>query len=72
VNATEYAHRRGNCLWRIRKLRVFNAPRHLVRHEQLYLWAYRQWRYGARAEAAMVYLPRWQENYQKFVLGAAG
>jgi hypothetical protein len=60
-----YVFARRRCLYRLLGLRTLDAPRAVVRHEQLFLWAMRQMRVtGAKAP---VLIPGYAENYQRFV-----
>jgi len=53
-------------LERLKKLRELEAPRLLVRNEQIFLWALRRLRLDGLM-CAPIELPGWNENYRKFV-----
>jgi hypothetical protein len=56
------------CLYRCRKLRELDAPRLLVRNEQLFLWSLRQMRrYQHDPGIAPCDIPGFHSNYQKFI-----
>ena len=65
-----YQLRRNRALFRIKRLRELDAPRVIVRNEQIFMWGLRQQRYNNQyvMNSPMVNIPGWQENYQKFVL----
>lgn len=63
-----YPGLRRRCLGRLRKLREMGAPTVVVRHEQLFLWAFRQWRNrGMSILPVMADLPGWDNNFRRFV-----
>jgi hypothetical protein len=58
---------RSSCLWRLKRMRELDAPLNVLRTEQMYLWAVRQW-FKTGTRVAPFDIPGFQANYQKFVL----
>jgi hypothetical protein len=60
-------HRRGRCLYRLKRMRALNAPLLVLRIEQMILWGIGR-RLKTGWDGSYRDMPGWQENYQKFVM----